>query len=79
MFNKIKIFCLFQVIFFSSIVNSTEIDVKNLSSISFNSLPVDEKSLSEEEYVDFIRNHIFSQPEYAFALAGESEKKIFVN
>jgi len=75
MFNKIKIFCLFQVIFFSSIVNSTEIDVKNLSSISFNSLPVDEKSLSEEEYVDFIRNHIFSQPEYAFALAGESEKK----
>ena len=33
------------------------------------------KSLTENDYIDFIKSHIFSQPEFAFALAGENEKK----
>jgi hypothetical protein len=77
MFNKLKIIYLLSVICFSSSANTAELDLKNISSVSFNSLPVNEKSLSEDEYIDFIRSHIFSQPEYAFALAGENEKNIF--
>ena len=75
MFNKLKIIYLSSVICFSSLANAAELDLKNISSISFNSLPVNEKSLLKNKYIDFIRSHIFSQPEYAFALAGENEKK----
>ncbi len=75
MFKKLKIFCLIPSIFFSLLVNSEEVDIDNISSISFNSLPVNEKNLTENDYIDFIKSHIFSQPEYAFALAGENEKK----
>ena len=75
MFKKLKIIYLIPSIFFSLLVNSEEVDINNISSISFNSLPVTEKSLTENDYIDFIKSHIFSQPEFAFALAGENEKK----
>ena len=75
MLKKLKIIYLIPSIFFSLLVNSEEVDIDNISSISFNSLPVNEKSLKENDYIDFIKSHIFSQPEYAFALAGENEKK----
>ena len=75
MFKKLKIIYLIPLIFFSLLVNSEEVDINNISSISFNSLPLSEKSLTENDYIDFIKSHIFSQPEFAFALAGENEKK----
>ena len=60
----IKIFSiaiLFTNFLFAEEINnfSKKIDIYNINSLSFNALDFDNKFLSEEEYSNFIKDHIF--------------------
>lgn len=72
-FSKIIGF-LFLFIFLGNSSFSKDIDTPTVSSVSFNSINYSEKKLSEESYTSFLREYIFSQPEYTFAVATEKEK-----
>lgn len=75
MINFIRIiFNLSLVCILSNSVNSKELDIPYVTSITFSSISFSEKNISEEDYVSFIRDHIFSQPEYTYAVANEKEK-----
>lgn len=72
-FSKILSFiCIF--IFLSSNLKSEDINTPIISSISFNSINYSNEKLSEESYTSFLREYVFSQPEYTFAVATEREK-----
>tara|TARA_B100000575_G_scaffold51626_1_gene38348 strand:- start:9388 stop:10728 length:1341 start_codon:yes stop_codon:yes gene_type:complete len=72
-FSKILSFiCIF--IFLSSNLTSEDINTPIISSISFNSINYSDEKLSEESYTSFLREYVFSQPEYTFAVATEREK-----
>ena len=53
---------------------SLQVDNFNINISSFSSTQFTEKDISEEDYTDFIKDHIFSQPEYTYAIASENEK-----
>ena len=53
---------------------SKDINTPIISSISFNSINYSDNNLSEENYTSFLREYVFSQPEYTFAVATEKEK-----
>ena len=65
-------------IFSSSLIAENIIDRRNfdIKSISFSSSDFSKEYLSEDSYIDFIKDHIFVQPEYKFASAVQNEKKI---
>ncbi len=81
MFFKIfSIIILFTNLLFAQQISdfSKKIDIYNINSLSFNALDFDNKFLSEEEYSNFIKDHIFSQPEFKYALASQNEKRLLL-
>ncbi len=51
---------------------------KNIQALSFSSISEESKSLNEEEYLEFIKEHIFNQPEFQFASAMQNEKRFLL-
>ena len=50
----------------------------DLQTLSFVSIAKDDNFLNEDDYVEFIKNHIFDQPEFKFASAIQNEKKLLL-
>tara|TARA_B110000444_G_scaffold159526_1_gene149155 strand:- start:358 stop:1692 length:1335 start_codon:yes stop_codon:yes gene_type:complete len=71
---KIKIIYFLLFILASSVISAKDANIENISSLSFNLPLIIKESINEDDYIDLIKNHIFSQPEYAFAMAGERQK-----
>ena len=51
---------------------------ENIQALSFSSISEESKSLNEEEYLEFIKEHIFNQPEFQFASAMQNEKRFLL-
>ena len=47
----------------------------DLQTLSFVSIAKDDNFLNEDDYIEFIKNHIFDQPEFKFASAIQNHKK----
>ena len=62
------------VFFINTAVFGQEIGINEISIKSFTSIDYAQNSLTEEEYNSFVREHIFSQPEFTYAIASEREK-----
>ena len=79
-FKIFSIIILFTNLLFAQQISdfSKKIDIYNINSLSFNALDFDNKFLSEEEYSNFIKDHIFSQPEFKYALASQNEKRLLL-
>ncbi len=58
-----------------NIIDKRNFDIK---SISFSSSEFSTKYLDEESYLNFIRDHIFVQPEFKFASAVQNEKRLLL-
>ena len=50
----------------------------DIQTLSFASIAKDDNFLNEDDYVEFIKDHIFSQPEFKFASAIRNEKKLLL-
>ena len=50
----------------------------DLQTLSFVSIAKDDNFLNEDDYIEFIKNHIFDQPEFKFASAIQNEKKLLL-
>src|SRR6056300_156629 len=50
----------------------------DIQTLSFASIAKDNNFLNEDDYVEFIKDHIFSQPEFRFASAIRNEKKLLL-
>ena len=50
----------------------------DIKSISFSSLDFQNNLIDEESYLNFIRDHIFDQPEFKFAMAIQNEKRLLL-
>lgn len=50
----------------------------DIKSISFSSLDFQNNLIDEETYLNFIRDHIFDQPEFKFAAAIQNEKRLLL-
>lgn len=77
--KEIKI--LFLVLFL--FLNNTSVysDISedyNITATSFSSTDYYEEFITQDSYYDFLKEHIFSQPEYTYALASEAEKKLLL-
>ena len=74
-----------SLIFFSillsfpiKVLSSINDNIESLNTLSFNSIEYDEKFLDEELYSEFLREYIFSQPEFAYATAIQNEKSLLL-
>lgn len=76
-----KLYTILSLFIFSSsliaenIIDKREFDIK---SISFSSSEFSKEYLDEESYINFIKDHIFVQPEYKFASAIQNEKRLLL-
>ena len=60
------------------VLSSINDNIENLNTLSFNSIEYDEKFLDEELYSEFLREYIFSQPEFKYATAIQNEKSLLL-
>ena len=58
--------------------SQTEDLITDINTISFNSIEYHEEFLDEGRYIDFLRDHIFSQPEFKYASAIKNEKDLLL-
>ena len=58
--------------------NSDNTDYLNIQTLSFASIAQDDNFFNEDDYVEFIKDHIFNQPEFKFASAIQNEKKLLL-
>ena len=58
--------------------NSENTDYLNIQTLSFASIAQDDNFFNEDDYVEFIKDHIFNQPEFKFASAIQNEKKLLL-
>jgi len=75
--NRVWILLIFFMI--SEQLFSQTDDLKtNINAISFNSILYHDEFLDEQSYIDFLREHIFSQPEFKYASAIKNEKDLLL-
>ena len=75
--NSIWIFLIFFL--FSALSVSHAEDLRtNINTISFNATQYHKEFIDEEAYIEFLREHIFSQPEFKYASAIKNEKDLLL-
>ena len=74
-----------SLIFFSillsfpiKVLSSINDNIESLNTLSFNSIEYDERFLDEELYSEFLREYIFSQPEFKYVTAIQNEKSLLL-
>jgi len=50
----------------------------NIESVAFNSIDYNEEFFTDEDYISFINEHIFLQPEFKYAAANRNEKRLLL-
>ena len=80
-FKKFKIYFVLVLLLDLNLLDAKTSENTNyldIQTLSFASIAKDDNFLDEDSYVEFIKDHIFNQPEFKFASAIQNEKRLLL-